>query len=144
MVYGTNENNNSNSLPLRLCFFFQTQDVALENVTAESATVRPKNKYFKTINYAHFEVFAYRMDSQASSGHVPTKCTFQPRKQCVIHGLLPFTNYSIHLRVCDRSSSCSGYKAGEGFRTLHHCESFFSVKYYQNEFVTHGHQHVGP
>ncbi len=42
MVYGTNENNNSNLLPLRMCFFlFQTQDVAVESVTAESATVRP-------------------------------------------------------------------------------------------------------
>ncbi len=115
MVYGTNENNNSNSLPLRMCFFFQTQDVAVENVTEESATVKPKNKNVYISKY--FEVFADRLDPQTSAGHVPTKCAFQPGEKCVIKGLLPFTNYRIRLRACDQSSSCSGYRMGEGFRT---------------------------
>ncbi len=144
MVFGTNENNNSNSLPFRMFFFFQTQDVAVENVTGESATVRPKNKNYKTPNDTHFEVFADRLGTQTSAGHVPTKCIFRPDEKCVIKGLLPFTNYSIRLRACDQSSSCSGYKAGEGFRTLGDGESFYRSSICQNEFVTHEHQHVGP
>ncbi len=109
-----------NTVLLSLCmpFFFQTQDVTAESVSAESATVRPKNKAFKAQQGTHFEVFADRMDSLASTGHVPTKCTFPPHEKCVIKSLLPFTNYSIRVRVCDKSSSCSGYRVGEGFRTL--------------------------
>ncbi len=126
-----------------VCFsFFQTQDVAVENVTAESATVRPKYNNFNISK--HFEVFADRLDSQASTGHVPTKCTLQPQGKCVIQGLLPFTNYSIRLRACDQSSSCSGYKAGEGFQTLGDGKSFYRYDTGQNQCVTHGQQHAGP
>ncbi len=131
-------------IQIRYHFFFQTQAVTVETVTAVSATVRPKNKNFKAPNYAHFEVFADRMDPQTSAGHVPTKCTFQPGEKCVIKGLMPFTNYSIRLRVCDQSSKCSGYKAAEGFRTLSDGESFYRSSICQNESVTHDHQHVAP
>ncbi len=98
-------------------FFFQTQDVVADSVTAKSATVRPKNKEFNPQNYSHFEVFADRLDSQTSTGHIPTKCAFRPGKKCVIKGLLPFANYTIRLRACDQLSSCSSYRVVKGFRT---------------------------
>ncbi len=99
-------------------FFFQTQDFVVEGFTAESASVRPRNKEFKPQNYSHFEVFADRLDSQTSTGRILTKCTFQPGEKCVIKGLLPFITYSIRLRACDQSSSCSGFRVGKGFWTL--------------------------
>ncbi len=142
MVYGTNENNNSNSLPLRMFFFFQTPDVAVESVTAESATVRPKNKHFNISKY--FEVFADRLDSHTSTGRIPTKCTFQPGEKCVMKGLLPFTNYRIRLRACDQSSSCSGFRVGKGFQTLGDGKSFYRYDTCQNQCETHGQQRVGP
>ncbi len=101
-----------------MLFSFPTQAVVTERVTADSATVRPKNKEFRPHNNSHFEVVANHLESQTSSGRAPTKCTFQPGEKCVIKGLMPFTNYSIRVRVCDQSLSCSGYRVGEGLRTL--------------------------
>ncbi len=98
--------------------FIQKQDVVTERVSEESATVRPKNKEFRPHNYSHFEVVADRLESQTSNGRASTKCTFQPGEKCVIKGLMPFTNYSIRVRVCDQSLSCSPYRVGEGLRTL--------------------------
>ncbi len=125
-------------------FLFQTQDVAVESIIAESATIRPKNKNFKTPNDAHFEAFADRLDAQTSAGYFPTKCTFQPGEKCVIKGLLPFTNYRIRLRACDKSASCSGYRVCKGFRALGDGKSFYRYGISQNQCVTNGQQHVGP
>ncbi len=106
-------------------FFFQTQDVFVESITAENATVKPRNPRFKTPHDTHFEVVADGLDSQTSTGHVPTKCTFKPGEQCVIKGILPLKNYTIRLRACDQSSNCSGYRVCEGFRTLGGGKFFF-------------------
>ncbi len=120
-----------------LCFFFfQTQDVAVENVTAENATVRPENPRFQTPHDTHFEMFADRLNSQTSTGHIHTKCTFQPGEKCVIKGLLPFANYRIRLRACDQSSSCSGFRVGKGFRTLGDGKSFYRYGISQNQCDT--------
>ncbi len=130
------------ALSLCMPFFFQTQDVIAESVTAESATVRPRNTRFRSPYGTHFEVFADRMDHQKTNGDLPTKCAFQPQEECVIKGLLPLTNYSIRLRVCDQSSSCSGYRVGEGLRTLGDGKSFYRSSTWQIHSLTYGEQHL--
>ncbi len=141
VVYGTIENNNSHSLPLRMFFFLSNTRCCCWECHCGKRYCKTKEQKFQ-----YFKIFWCVCGPFGLTGihWARSYDTFQPHEKCVIKGLLPLTNYRIRLRACDQSSRCSGYKAGEGFRTLGDGKSFYRYDTCQNQCATHDQQHVGP